>query len=254
MDMQQVEGMRAKLAEFVADLFASVPRRDQRVQGDCCLRGLMLDGRRKSIRPMAERLPDGMNRTLQQFVNRSPWDPVPVQRRIAERMVSLISPDAVVIDDVSFPKDGRMSVGVARQYCGALASRRTARSRSAIPRRFRCSGGCSCRRSGTRTPGGAVPAGCRMRSGTGRSGGWRLMSWTRWPGGAWPTASWWRTPGAARCTPSARDCASGIWTASPPCAGTPAHIPPTPSVPSTPQRAGRMAHPVCPATATRPTP
>lgn len=120
MDMRQVEDLRAELAEFVADVFASVPRRDQRAKGDCYLRGLMLDGRRKSIQPMAERLPDGNEQNLQQFVNQSPWDPVPVRRRIAERMVPLIGPDAWAVDDVSFPKDGKMSVAVAHQYCGAL--------------------------------------------------------------------------------------------------------------------------------------
>ncbi len=109
-----------ELAAFVADVFASVPRRDQRAKGDCYLRGLMLDGRRKSIQPMAERLPDGNEQNLQQFVNQSPWDPVPVRRRIAERMVPLIGPDAWAVDDVSFPKDGRMSVGLGHQYCGAL--------------------------------------------------------------------------------------------------------------------------------------
>ncbi len=118
--MWQVEGLRAELAEFVADVFASVPRRDQRAKGNCYLRGLMLDGRRKSIQPMAERLPDGNEQNLQQFVNQSTWDPVPVRRRIAERMVPLIGPEAWAVDDVSFPKDGRMSVAVAHQYCGAL--------------------------------------------------------------------------------------------------------------------------------------
>lgn len=44
---------------FVADVLASVPRKDQRAKGDCCLRGPMLDGRRKSIQAMAVRLPDG---------------------------------------------------------------------------------------------------------------------------------------------------------------------------------------------------
>ncbi|GHF12400.1 hypothetical protein GCM10014715_80130 [Streptomyces spiralis] len=57
---------------------------------------------------------------LQQFVNQSPWDPVPVRQRIAQRMVPLIGPDAWAVDDVSFPKDGRMSVAVAHHYCGAL--------------------------------------------------------------------------------------------------------------------------------------
>jgi SRSO17 transposase len=120
MDMRQVEGLRAELSGFVADVFASVPRKDQRAKGDCYLRGLMLDGRRKSIQPMAERLPDGNEQNLQQFVNQSPWDPLPVRRRIAERMVPLIGPEAWAVDDVSFPKDGRRSVAVAHQYCGAL--------------------------------------------------------------------------------------------------------------------------------------
>ncbi len=86
MDIRQVEGLRADLAEFVADVFAAVPRRDQRDKADCYLRGLMLDGRRKSIQAMASRLPDGNEQNLQQFVNQSPWNPQPVRRRIAERV------------------------------------------------------------------------------------------------------------------------------------------------------------------------
>ncbi|MFI6588650.1 IS701 family transposase [Embleya sp. NPDC050493] len=120
MDMRQVRGLRAGLAEFVADVFGSLPRRDQREKGDCYLRGLMLEGRRKSIDAMASRLPDGNTQNLQQFVSASTWDPVPVRRRIAERLLPLVRADAWAIDDVSFPKDGRMSVAVAPQYCGAL--------------------------------------------------------------------------------------------------------------------------------------
>lgn len=115
--------VRAALAFFVADVFASVPRKDQRAKGDCYLRGLMLDGRRKSIQAMAARLPDGNEQNLQQFVNQSPWDWLPVQRRICERMLPLVDPVAWAIDDVSVPKDGDMSVGVTRQYCGALGKR-----------------------------------------------------------------------------------------------------------------------------------
>ncbi|MFJ6574323.1 IS701 family transposase, partial [Streptomyces sp. NPDC091292] len=123
MDVYEVNRVRAKLALFVADVFASVPRKDQRAKGDCYLRGLMLDGRRKSVQAMASRLPDGNEQNLQQFVNQSTWDPVPVQRRINERLLPLVNPAAWVIDDVSLPKDGQMSVAVAPQYCGALGKR-----------------------------------------------------------------------------------------------------------------------------------
>lgn len=107
----------------MVDVFASVPREDQRAKGDCCLRGLMLDGRRKSVQPVAERLPDGSERNLRQFVNPSTGDPGPVRRRIAERMVPWIGPGAWAVDDVSFPKGGKMSVAVARRCCGALGRR-----------------------------------------------------------------------------------------------------------------------------------
>ncbi|SCG01540.1 DDE superfamily endonuclease, partial [Streptomyces sp. DconLS] len=105
----------------------------------------MLDGRRKSIQAMASRLPDGNEQNLQQFVNQSTWDPVPVQRRICERMLPLINPTAWVIDDVSIAQGRKMSVAVAPQYCGALGNAPTVRSRSAstppvTPPPARCSG------------------------------------------------------------------------------------------------------------------
>ncbi|MFM9700536.1 IS701 family transposase [Streptomyces europaeiscabiei] len=120
MDAHEVNRARAQLALFVADVFASIPRKDQRAKSDCYLRGLMTDGRRKSIQAMASRLPDGNEQNLQQFVNQSTWDPAPVRRRIARRLVPQIGPDGWAVDDVSFPKDGRMSADVAHQYCGAL--------------------------------------------------------------------------------------------------------------------------------------
>ena len=117
---RELAGVRARLEDFAAEMFAPMARRDQRRWGGVYLRGLMLEGRRKSIEPMAERLPDGEEQCLQQFVNQSPWDESEVRRRLAERMTSEIDPEAWVVDDTGFPKFGRHSVGVARQYCGAL--------------------------------------------------------------------------------------------------------------------------------------
>jgi SRSO17 transposase len=124
----QLRRIRTRLTAFAEDIFASAPRKDQRRWGQTYLRGLLLDGKRKSIQPMATRLAKGdpqadayaLEQALQQFVNQSPWDPTPVRRRLAERMTAAIGPAAWVIDDTGFPKFGRWSVGVAPQYCGAL--------------------------------------------------------------------------------------------------------------------------------------
>jgi SRSO17 transposase len=116
----QLQKVRGGLEAFAAEMFESMARKDQRRWGECYLRGLMLDGKRKSIEPMAARLQDGDEQCLQQFVNQSPWDPVPVRRGLARRMSRELAPQAWVIDDTGFPKFGKMSVGVARQYSGAL--------------------------------------------------------------------------------------------------------------------------------------
>jgi SRSO17 transposase len=116
----ELAAVRADLLAFAQDVFASLPRRDQRRWGETYLRGLMTDGRRKSIEPMAARLADGDEQCLQQFVNQSPWPWEPVRERLARRMTEKIAPLALIVDDTGFPKAGRSSVGVARQYSGTL--------------------------------------------------------------------------------------------------------------------------------------
>lgn len=89
--------------------------------------GLLLDGERKSIEPIAARLVDrsdqiqAMRQRLQQCVVVSPWDSAELFARIA-RMLDRELPEvtALVVDDTGFPKKGRYSVGVARQYSGTL--------------------------------------------------------------------------------------------------------------------------------------
>jgi SRSO17 transposase len=111
---------RRRLVAFAAEMFEPLARADQRRWGEVYLRGLMLDGKRKSIQPMAERLPDGNEQALQQFVSQSPWDWRPVRQRLAQQMTAVLDPDAWVVDDTGFPKYGTASVGVARQYSGTL--------------------------------------------------------------------------------------------------------------------------------------
>ena len=119
MDKRQIARVRAELDEYVGDVFASLARRDQRDKGGLYLRGLMLDGRRKSMQPMGDRL--GIDyQQLQQFVSSSLWPVEPVRRRLAARAIQVIRPEAWVVDDTGFVKDGPASPGVARQYSGTL--------------------------------------------------------------------------------------------------------------------------------------
>ena len=116
----KLQRARGRLVDFAAEIFEPMQRKDQRHWGEVYLRGLMLDGKRKSIEPMAARLADGDEQCLQQFVNQSPWDERKVRKRLAVRMNREIEPEAWIVDDTGFPKFGRHSVGVAPQYCGAL--------------------------------------------------------------------------------------------------------------------------------------
>ena len=115
-----LEAQRAALIEFAAEMYRPLVRCDQRAKGEQYVRGLLLEGRRKSIQPMATRLPDGDEQGLQQFITDSPWEDEPVRRRLARRMTAEIEPEGWIVDDTGLPKDGRFSPGVAHQYCGAL--------------------------------------------------------------------------------------------------------------------------------------
>lgn len=96
------------------------------------LAGLIQEGERKSIEPLSRRvaLPPELqvqdpDQALQQFVNQSPWDEQQVLKRYRAVMAQTCAdPHGIfVIDDTSFPKQGKHSVGVQRQYCGALGKK-----------------------------------------------------------------------------------------------------------------------------------
>ncbi|TWH67214.1 DDE superfamily endonuclease [Micromonospora olivasterospora] len=112
--------MRPRLVEFTAAMLdGAVRRSDQRVKGELYMRGLLTDGARKSMQPMAERL--GVDhQQLQQFITSSTWDYTAVRANVARWAVDAIDPAAYVIDDSGFPKDGTASPCVARQYSGTL--------------------------------------------------------------------------------------------------------------------------------------
>jgi SRSO17 transposase len=105
--------------EFTARMLDVLPRRDQRAKGELYVRGLLTDGARKSMQPMAARL--GVDhQALQQFITSSTWDYEAVRGNVARWAAGVIDPAAYVVDDTGFPKDGTASPCVARQYSGTL--------------------------------------------------------------------------------------------------------------------------------------
>lgn len=117
----QVERCRKRLEQFLVDLLQPVGRSERRHWGSVYVRGLLLNGDRKSIEPMAARLPEGNIQAMQQFIGQSPWEWHSVWERLARRMTKELEPEpAWIIDDTGFPKQGQHSVGVERQYSGTL--------------------------------------------------------------------------------------------------------------------------------------
>ena len=114
--------VRERLEAFAAEVLAEAMNRPvQMVNGGLYLRGLLEQGARKSLEPMVERLGGEADyQSMQQFLADSPWDPALVVRAVAERVAPEIDVEAWVLDDTGFPKDGKDSPGVKRQYSGTL--------------------------------------------------------------------------------------------------------------------------------------
>jgi SRSO17 transposase len=121
MTEKQLSGVRTRLDRFLRDLVEPMGRSERRHWAQVYIQGLLLDGERKSVQPIAERIGGGDEQALNQFLNQSPWEVSEIQKRLARRLADEgVDPVYWVIDETSFPKAGEHSVGVARQYCGAL--------------------------------------------------------------------------------------------------------------------------------------
>jgi SRSO17 transposase len=93
--------------------------------------GLLLPGERKSVEPMAARLDPGRvgaaHQSLHHFVAKAAWDDAALLRAVRDyalpAMLERGPVRAWLVDDTGLPKKGKLSVGVARQYCGQLGKR-----------------------------------------------------------------------------------------------------------------------------------
>ena len=94
MTENQIAKCRQRLERFLLDLLQPVGRSERRHWGELYVRGLLQDGERKSIEPMAARLPDGNVQAMQQFVGQSPWEWQEVWARLGKRMTAELEPDS----------------------------------------------------------------------------------------------------------------------------------------------------------------
>jgi SRSO17 transposase len=93
--------------------------------------GLLLDGERKSVEPMAARLAphqvQGMHESLHHFVAQSGWSDADMLRQVRNYVLPAMEKKgpvtAWIVDETGFVKKGTHSVGVARQYCGRVGKR-----------------------------------------------------------------------------------------------------------------------------------
>jgi SRSO17 transposase len=83
------------------------------------VQGLLSDSARKSMQAMLERVTQpGSYQAFQHFITHAPWNAAVVWRQLRARVPARHG--VLILDSTSFPKQGEQSVGVARQYCGAL--------------------------------------------------------------------------------------------------------------------------------------
>ena len=118
----------ARFARYVEDLIQVIGHADRAVpMRDYCT-GLLLPVERKSVEPMAAATAPAQvsakHQSLLHFVGKAPWSDEAVMTKVRDVVLPAIERSgpirAWIVDDTGFPKKGKHSVGVARQYCGQL--------------------------------------------------------------------------------------------------------------------------------------
>ena len=124
-------GSRTRFSKYIEELGSVIGDKDRvRQLRDYCV-GLVMPGDRKSVEPMAALTAPArlaaQHQSLLHFVGQGDWSDERVLTKVREMVLPEIERhgpiQAWIIDDTSFPKQGRHSVGVARQYCGELGKR-----------------------------------------------------------------------------------------------------------------------------------
>ena len=121
MDTKQLKKVRSRLDCFLEELLKPIGRSERRRWGAQYVQGLLAEAERKTVTTIAARSLDNNPQAIQQLLHSSPWDSTAIHLALTRKATAELTPvQASILDDTGFPKKGKHSVGVARQYSGTL--------------------------------------------------------------------------------------------------------------------------------------
>ena len=131
MDLRGLESSESRFAAYVEELVRVIGHKDREGPLRDYCRGLLLPCERKSVEPMAAVTAPArtaaQHQSLLHFVGEGRWSDEKILAEVRAMVLPAIqrrgAVEAWIIDDTGFPKQGRHSVGVARQYCGQLGKK-----------------------------------------------------------------------------------------------------------------------------------
>lgn len=122
MDGKQLRRFRPELEVFLKRYLPLFGREDNHAHAVRFVHGLFDGSDRRNTENIAEAVADGVPRTLQKFISQGVWDAGEVLGEVRAHVTEVLGDEkgTVNIDETGFPKKGKKSVGVKRQYSGTL--------------------------------------------------------------------------------------------------------------------------------------